>query len=163
MRRRASAWTRALVLTLMSGASRRAFETAMTDRLSVAAISFSVDMLLRFITREPRVRPWGEVEINVNKKWPGYVTEMYDWYIRPGVNFVGKMENMVSDLAKAFELMKIDIGEDKIRAVPRENESPSHIAKPAWDPALKKETLRLEYAGYVRYGYAVNEALLAAK
>jgi hypothetical protein len=100
---------------------------------------------------------------NLNKKRPGYVTEMYGWYIRPGVNFVGKMENMVADLAKAFELMKIDIGEDRIRAVPRQNESPSHIAKPEWDPKVKRETLRLEYAGYVRYGYPVDEALLAGK
>ena len=99
---------------------------------------------------------------NVNRKRPGYVTEMYGWYIRPGVSFVGKLENMVPDLAKAVELMKLDISQERIAAVPRENESPSHIAKPQWDPKVKKETLRLEYAGYVRYGYPVDEALLAS-
>jgi hypothetical protein len=27
---------------------------------------------------------------------------------------------------------------------------------------LRRETLRLEYTGYVRYGYAMDEALLAS-
>jgi hypothetical protein len=90
---------------------------------------------------------------NLNRKRPGYVTEMYGWYIRPGVSFVGKMEKLPQDLAKAFSLMNLDFSEDKIRGVERQNESPAHIAKPEWDPAVKKETLRLEYATYVRYGY----------
>jgi hypothetical protein len=97
---------------------------------------------------------------NLNRKRPGYVTEMYGWYIRPGMTFVGKLENMVPDLAKAFQLMKLNITEEQIRAVPRENESPADIPKPQWDPKLKSETLRLEYAGYLRYGYPVDEKLL---
>jgi hypothetical protein len=99
---------------------------------------------------------------NVNKKRPGYVTEMYGWYVRPGVGFVGKMERLQQDLVKAFALMKLDIDPNRILAVARQNESPSHIPKPEWDPALKKETLRLEYAGYVRFGYPLEEAQLVA-
>lgn len=98
---------------------------------------------------------------NVNRKRPGYVTEMYGWYVRPGVSFVGKMENLNKDLLKAFDLMKLNIEESRILAVARQNESPSHIPRPQWDPAVKKETLRLEYAGYIRYGYPVDEALPA--
>ena len=99
---------------------------------------------------------------NVNKKRPGYVTEMYGWYARPGVAFVGKTECLQQDLIKAFELMHLDVDVDKIRSVGKLNESPAAIPKPEWDPALKKETLRLEYAGYVRFGYPVEETQLVA-
>ena len=100
---------------------------------------------------------------NLNRKRPGYVTEMYGWYVRPGVNFVGKMENMQQDLLKAFSLMGLNIDEKRVLAVARQNESPSHIPKPEWDPAVKRETLRCEYAGYIRFGYPVDEALLVSR
>jgi hypothetical protein len=98
---------------------------------------------------------------NVNKKRPGYVTEMYGWYVRPGVEFIGKQENLAQDLIKAFSLMNLNIDPKRVLSVARLNESPSHIPKPEWDPALREETLRYEYAGYARYGYPVDKALLA--
>jgi hypothetical protein len=98
---------------------------------------------------------------NVNRKRPGYVTEMYGWYVRPGVGFVGKMERLQRDLLRAFRLMGLDVDASKIAAMPPLNESPCHIPKPEWDPELKRTTLRLEYAGYVRFGYPVEEAQLA--
>jgi hypothetical protein len=94
---------------------------------------------------------------NVNRKRPGFVTEMYGWYVRPGIGFVGKQENLRRDLIQAFSLIKVEVDAGKILAIPSQNETPTDIAKPEWDPALKKETLRLEYAGYVRYGYPVEE------
>jgi hypothetical protein len=100
---------------------------------------------------------------NLNRKRPGYVTEMYGWYVRPGVDFVGKLENMQHDLLKAFSLMNLKLDEQRALGVARQNESPAEIPKPQWDPAVKRETLRLEYAGYVRFGYPVDEALLAGK
>ena len=39
---------------------------------------------------------------NVNRKRPGFVTEMYGWYVRPGVHFVGRQENLAEDLIEAF-------------------------------------------------------------
>jgi hypothetical protein len=94
---------------------------------------------------------------NVNKKRPGYVTEMFGWYARPGVQFVGKQESLQEDLIQAFSMMKLDIDPAKIAAVEKLHETPSHIPKPEWDPALKRETLRLEYPGYVRFGYSTDE------
>jgi len=98
---------------------------------------------------------------NVNKKRPGFVTELYGWYVRPGVNFVGKTECLQQDILKVFALMKLDVDADKIRSVRKLNESPAVIPKPEWDPALKRETLRLEYASYVRFGYPIREEHLA--
>ncbi len=97
---------------------------------------------------------------NVNRKRPGYVTELYGWYVRPGVNFVGKAENLQHDLLKAFALMGLKVDEQRVLNMERRNESPAHIPKPVWDPKLRRETLRLEYAGYVRFGYSVEEAVL---
>ena len=58
--------------------------------------------------------------------------------------------------------MKLEVDTTEIASLPKENESLSHIPKPEWDPALKKETLRLEYTGYVRFGYPVDEAQLGS-
>jgi hypothetical protein len=93
---------------------------------------------------------------NVNKKRPGFVTEMYGWYVRPGIGFVGKQECLPHDLMTAFSLMNLEVEAEKVASVLRKNESPSHIPRPEWDPALKKATLRLEHAGYVRFGYPVD-------
>jgi len=98
---------------------------------------------------------------NINRKRPGFVTEMYSWYVRPGVTFVGKTESLQRDLLRAFSLMNLPVDRQFVLDFPRQNESPAHIPMPEWDPELRRETLRLEYAGYVRYGYAVDEAALA--
>jgi hypothetical protein len=97
---------------------------------------------------------------NVNRKRPGFVTEMYGWYVRPGVTFVGKMENLHKDLMKVFALMHLNIPEKRVLEFPPRNETPARVPKPQWDPELRRETLRLEYAGYVRFGYPVDEELL---
>ena len=94
---------------------------------------------------------------NVNEKRPGFVTELYGWYVRPGVTFVGKQENARNDLLKIFELLNFNISPESVPAE-RHNQSPTRIAAPEWDPAVKRETLRLEYAGYQRYGYSADGA-----
>ena|SRR6202050_137793 len=93
---------------------------------------------------------------NVNKNRPGFVTEMYGWYIRPGMDFVGKAESLRQDVITVLSLMKVDFDPQMILSMPKQNETPSRLAKAEWDPKIKKETLRLEYAGYVRYGYPVE-------
>jgi hypothetical protein len=99
---------------------------------------------------------------NVNKKRPGYLTEFYGWYVKPGIGFVGKQESLQDDLIKAFALMKLEIDPARVRAVEPVNETPSSIPKPEWDPKIRRETLRLEYASYVRFGYPVEEEQLGS-
>jgi hypothetical protein len=97
---------------------------------------------------------------NVNRKRPGFVTEMYGWYVRPGVTYVGKLETLTDDFLKACAMMRLSVDEQRVREYPHRNESPAEIPKPEWDPELRRETLRLEYPGYVRFGYPVDEELL---
>ncbi len=99
---------------------------------------------------------FNEFMYNVNRKRPGYVTEMFGWYVRPGVQFVGKQETLEADLLRVFSLMNLDVDRAKIERIGRQNQSPAHIPMPEWDPALKRETFRLEYPGYVRFGYSTE-------
>jgi hypothetical protein len=92
----------------------------------------------------------------VNRKRPGYVTEMYGWYVRPGIGFVGKIESLRRDLMKVLSLMKLDLDFSKVSSAARQNETPSNIPRPEWDPAIKKATLRYECAGYARFGYQIE-------
>ncbi len=45
-----------------------------------------------------------------------------------------------------------------VKAFPRANESSTDVPIPEWDPEIWRETLRLEYAAYVRYGYSIPDA-----
>ena len=92
----------------------------------------------------------------VNRKRPGFVTEMYGWYVRPGIGFVGKQERLRHDLLRALTLLNVKVDPRKILSMPALNETPSHISRPEWDPALRRATLRFEHAGYVRFGYPVT-------
>ena len=89
----------------------------------------------------------------VNQKRPGYVTELYSWYVRPGIGFVGQQEHMHRDLARAFALMGIEIRDEEISAAPRQTRPPPSFPSRSGTPKVKKATLRLEYAGYIRFGY----------
>jgi hypothetical protein len=93
----------------------------------------------------------------VNRKRPGFVTEMYGWYVRPGIGFVGKTENLREDLIRALRLMNVQVDVERVLLASPLNEGPAHIPLPEWDPAVRKETLRLEYAGYVRFGYPLED------
>jgi hypothetical protein len=99
---------------------------------------------------------------NVLRKRPGFVTEMYGWYARPGVTFIGRTEHLRRDLLRAFNLMHLPFDREIFDSIPPQNESPAHIPMPEWDPQLRLKILRVEYAGYLRYGYPVNEAMLLA-
>jgi hypothetical protein len=98
---------------------------------------------------------------NVNRKRPGFVTELYGRYVRGDVVF-GKQEDLEADLLTFVRRMGHLPGSMSLPAVPRINETPACIPKPVWDPALREETLRLEYAGYVRYGYSLETAAAAS-
>jgi hypothetical protein len=94
---------------------------------------------------------------NVNRKRPGYVTEMYGWYTPANIDFVGRQEFLREDLEKALKLMKVEFDPGYLTKLPLINQSPSHIPVPEWDPKLKRQTQLAEYATYVRFGYALPE------
>ena len=90
---------------------------------------------------------------NVIRKRPGYVTEMYGWYTKSMMDFVGRQENLPDDLIAVLKRMNLEFDEAFIRNYPRVGESPLPATKIVWDDSLKEEVYKLEYAGIVRYGY----------
>jgi hypothetical protein len=93
----------------------------------------------------------------VNKKRPGFVTEMYGWYVRPGIGFLGRTETLRADMIRALSLMNVKFDPARISSAPIQGETPSAVPMPEWDPAIREKTLLFEYAGYIRYGYALKQ------
>lgn len=90
---------------------------------------------------------------NVIHKRPGYVTELYGWYTKPQMDFIGKQENLVDDFIRVLEMMSVNFDEEYIRNFEQVGVSPEPGTKITWEDSLKKEVILLEYAGMVRYGY----------
>ncbi len=90
---------------------------------------------------------------NVIQKRPGYVTELFGWYTKPQIDFIGKQENLAEDLIKVLKIMQLDFDEDFIRHYKKVGVSPKPKVNIVWDDDLRTELLKLEYAGIVRYGY----------
>jgi len=90
---------------------------------------------------------------NVVRKRPGYVTELFGWYTKPQIDFVGKLENLREDLITVLKMMGLDFDEESIRTHPKVGVSPKPAQEIVWDKDLKEEVYKLEYAGIVRYGY----------
>lgn len=90
---------------------------------------------------------------NVMQKRPGYVTELFGWYTKPPVGFVGRQECLRHDLITALKLAQVVFDPEMIRNYPQVGVSPQPDCDVVWDPVLKKRVAELEYAGLVRYGY----------
>lgn len=98
---------------------------------------------------------------NVIRRYPGYVTEMYSRFATPQVSFVGRQEQLCDDLIGVLKLLRLPFDEQFIRNYREVGVSPKRATGCDWDPALKAEVMRLEYAGLVRWGYAAQDAVEA--
>ena len=90
---------------------------------------------------------------NMSAKRPGYVTEMFGWYTKPHIDFIGKQENLVEDLVTVLKTMDLDFNEEFVRNFGKIGVSPEPRKKIIWPDELKKEIALHEYAGMIRYGY----------
>jgi hypothetical protein len=88
---------------------------------------------------------------NVIIKRPGYVSEMYGWYTKPQMDFVGKQEHLVDDFIRVLRTMSVDFDEKFVRDYGKIGVSPEK--KTIWQDELKRKVALYEYAGMIRYGY----------
>ncbi|MBI1210461.1 MAG: hypothetical protein GC190_03285 [Alphaproteobacteria bacterium] len=88
---------------------------------------------------------------NVVRKRPGYVTELFGWYTKPPISFIGRQENLAEDLIRVLSMRGIAFDEQRIRSSIRENVSGDHHLE--WDPDLRRDVVQLEYAAFRRFGY----------
>ncbi|TWT64190.1 sulfotransferase family 2 domain-containing protein [Rubinisphaera italica] len=104
---------------------------------------------------------------NVIAKHPSYVTNLYDGYISPQVNFVGKQENLREDLVTALEQAGLDFDADFIRNFEDVGVSKSPRSSIEWEPELRTHVLQLELDCLHRFGYveqvAASKSNLLAK
>jgi hypothetical protein len=89
---------------------------------------------------------------NVVRARPGYVTELFGWYAKPPISFVGKQESLAEDLIAVLRACGAQFNEDGVRQTPPVN---SRVLERAieWDPAVRREVIQLEYAAFRRFGY----------
>jgi len=85
-------------------------------------------------------------------KRPGYVSEMFGWYV-DGCDFVGRCERLVEDTITALERAGERFDPAAVRAMPRMNVSESRRGQPVWDPAVLRRVIDVEAPGLDRWGY----------
>lgn len=89
----------------------------------------------------------------VLEEHPGFVTELYGRYTDHGIHFVGKQENLMSDLIHVLHLLGVNADPEYVQRIPLTNASPRLWSPIRWDQGVFSRALRLEFAGLVRYGY----------
>ena len=90
----------------------------------------------------------------VANKCPGYVAELYGGYTKPGlVDFVGRQENLREDLIHVLDRLGLPHDPAVIRKRSPINVSAEAEIRMHWEPGLRAEMERIEYAALVRYGY----------
>ncbi len=90
---------------------------------------------------------------NVLAQRPGFVTELFSTYTQPGIDFVGKQECLAEDLIGVLDKLKLSFDADAVRAAAPVNVSQRGHQSLQWDPALRAEFEKAEYAAMLRFGY----------
>lgn len=78
-------------------------------------------------------------------------------FIPQEIDFIGKTETLVDDLIYVFKSLDIKFDDNKIRNIPKINESYSTIEKPTWKGDIKEKNYYLEYPSLFRYGYLTKK------
>jgi hypothetical protein len=95
---------------------------------------------------------------NVVKKRPGYVTELFNSYAQPQIDFVGKQENLRLDLITVLETLALDFDQDLLLTHEEVGVSPPPVGQPLeWDSRLREEVLGLENVAMLRHGYSPSD------
>lgn len=100
---------------------------------------------------------FNEFMFNVIRNRPGYVSELYFSYTKPGISFIGKNENLREDLAKVLNKMKLTFDKTKVLGSQRVNKSRTPREEINWDPQLKNTILKLELPALIHFGYLTEE------
>ncbi|MEM6552396.1 MAG: hypothetical protein AAF750_09760 [Planctomycetota bacterium] len=95
---------------------------------------------------------------NVMAARPGFVSELYFSYARPGISFVGRMESLSDDLVRVLTHLGLDFDESALRGLGHQNRSRSASKPIEWDPEVRATAMRLELPALTHYGYIDDEA-----
>jgi hypothetical protein len=93
---------------------------------------------------------------NAIARRPGYASELFFTYTKPGIKFIGRQENLADDLISALRTLNENFDEDFIRTRPALNESRTPKEEVRWDPVLRQLVTQLELPGLVHFGYLTD-------
>jgi hypothetical protein len=100
---------------------------------------------------------FNEFVSNVVDVRPGYVSELFFSYAKPGIDFVGRTETLVDDLVATLRAQRLDFDESQIRGLAKINVSPPANGAISWDPLLEETVVRLELPALLHFGYLQPE------
>ena len=98
---------------------------------------------------------------NVIQARPGYVSELYFSFTKPGISFIGKTENLANDLVKVLSLLNFSIDPQSVSHVEKVNVSKTPSDAVVWDEDLRRTLTILELPALVHFGYIEQSELHA--
>ena len=90
---------------------------------------------------------------NVVKTRPGYVTELFFSYVKPGLHFIGKTERLRDDLAYVLDQLGQPYNRELLLASRKKNVSTTAPSKVQWDSKLRDLVTRLEINALIHFDY----------
>jgi hypothetical protein len=97
---------------------------------------------------------FNEFVANVVRHRPGYVTELLFSYAKPGIDFIGKKENVRDDLRTVLDKLGLSYDRSSIYDSEKVNVSTKEFE---WDPELKETVKRLELPSLLLFDYLSEE------
>ncbi|MCB9109935.1 MAG: sulfotransferase family 2 domain-containing protein [Anaerolineales bacterium] len=88
---------------------------------------------------------------NVLKRCPGYVSNLYGWYLLPRIDFVGRQENLAEDMETILEGLGVSFDRDvlwKTAPVNKSDDADIH-----WEPDIREEVAYTEFSVFKQFGY----------
>jgi hypothetical protein len=90
---------------------------------------------------------------NVVKERPGYVSELYFAFTKPGISFIGKNENLRKDFAYVLDHLGLKYDQTTIESSERQRVSKTPQSEVQWDPKLRETVMRLEVPALLHFDY----------
>ena len=88
---------------------------------------------------------------------PGYVSELFFAFTKPGISFIGKKEDLRNDLAYVLDHLGLEYDRTLIEDSPRARVSKTAQSEIQWDPDLRETVIRLELPALVHFDYLSRE------
>jgi len=100
---------------------------------------------------------FNEFVANVLRVRPGYVSELYYSFVKPGVQFIGRTESLASDLVVILEKLGLSFDRQAVLAAPKVNESAPVKQAVEWDETLRELVIKTELPALAHFGYLSDE------
>ena len=94
---------------------------------------------------------------NVIRIRPGYVTELYSSFVKPGISYVGQTESLADDLIIVLKHLCLPFDAKAVKKTFKLNVSPVPATKLKWDEELRQTVMRLELPALVYFDYLTND------